>query len=96
MKVVINRRYGGFGISREARELYSKYYLERYKRIGDYHDYDVDRTDPILVRVVEELGEQADGGFAKLKVIEVPDDIEWTINDYDGIEWVAEVHRTWE
>ena len=94
--MVINRRYGGFGISREARELYNKYYLEIYNKTGDYHDYDVDRTDPILVRVVEELGEQADGGFAKLKVIEVPDDIEWTINDNDGIEWVAEVHRTWE
>jgi len=96
MKIVINRRYGGFRISREARELYCKYSLEINKVKGEYHDFDVDRTDPILIRVVEELGDKANGGFAELKIVEVPDDVRWTIKDYDGIEWVAEVHRTWE
>jgi len=58
-------------------------------------DRGLDRDDPILVRVVEELGEKANGRFAELKVIEIPDDVEWTIDEYDGMEWVAEVHRTW-
>jgi hypothetical protein len=25
----------------------------------------------------------------------VPDGVEWTVEEYDGREWVAEVHRTW-
>ena len=56
---------------------------------------DIDRADPILVQVVEELGEEADGTYASLKVVEIPDDVEWQIDEYDGSEWVAEKHRTW-
>jgi hypothetical protein len=54
-----------------------------------------DRTDPILVRVVEEMGEKADGDCAQLKVVEIPDGIEWEIDEYDGTERIAESHRTW-
>lgn len=59
------------------------------------HPRDIDRADPILVQVVEELGEEVDGTYASLKVVEIPDDVEWQIEDYDGSEWVAEKHRTW-
>jgi hypothetical protein len=27
--------------------------------------------------------------------VDIPLDIQWTIEEYDGDEWVAEVHRTW-
>lgn len=55
-----------------------------------------DRADPLLVAVVEELGsDQASGCYAKLRVIEIPDGVEWEIEEYDGMEWVAEKHRTW-
>ena len=30
-----------------------------------------------------------------LKIIEIPDDVDWIIEEYDGNEWVAEKHRTW-
>lgn len=53
------------------------------------------RSDPILVQTVEELGEKANGSCAKLKVIEIPDDIEWEIDEYDGMESVRECHRSW-
>jgi hypothetical protein len=53
------------------------------------------RTHPLLIKVVEELGEQANGRHADLKVVEVPDDVEWTIEEYDGMEHVAQVHETW-
>ena len=56
---------------------------------------DIERNDPILVQVVEEMGSNADGSVAELKIVEVPDDVEWMIEEYDGTEWVAEVHRTW-
>ena len=57
---------------------------------------DIARDDPYLVKVVELLGVKANGSCAKLKVIEIPTDIEWEIEKYDGIEWIAEKHRTWE
>lgn len=63
---------------------------------GSYWDDDaMDRNDPDLVAVVEELGEVADGRHAKLSVIEIPDDVEWTIEEHDGLEHIAEAHRTW-
>ena len=30
-----------------------------------------------------------------LKIIEIPDDVEYTIKEHAGREWVAEKHRTW-
>jgi hypothetical protein len=53
------------------------------------------RSDPALVQVVEELGELASGRFAELKVVEIPDGVEWHIVEYDGMEHIAEAHRTW-
>lgn len=55
----------------------------------------IERTDADLVAVVEELGEKANGNCANLKVVEVPDGVEWEIEEYDGNEHVAEKHRTW-
>jgi hypothetical protein len=54
-----------------------------------------DRSDPLLVQVVEELGETASGRCARLKVVEIPDGVEWQIEEYDGNEHVTEKHCTW-
>lgn len=97
MKVVINRCYGGFSVSEEV-----------YKELGiewdgygyltdtefDVHD-EKNRTNPRFVAAIEKLGEAANGRCARLKVVEVPDDVEWYIDDYDGVESVCEVHRRW-
>lgn len=53
------------------------------------------RDDPLLIQVIEELGPLANGRFAKLKIVDVPDDVEWEIDDYDGRETVKEKHRSW-
>jgi hypothetical protein len=58
-------------------------------------DRDIPRDDPDLVAVVEELGASANGRCASLRVVEVPDGVEWGIDEYDGNEHVAESHRTW-
>lgn len=55
----------------------------------------VARDDPALVNAVHQLGSNAGGEYAKLKVVEVPVDVEWYIEEYDGKEWVAEKHRIW-
>ena len=86
IKVVINDGLGGFGLSSLA-----------LKQLIEW-DVDVDklsRDHPLLVKVVEELGVRANGYCAYLKIIEIPNNTEWIIQDYDGEEWVAEVHRTW-
>ncbi len=92
MKVVINTCFGGFCLSKEAYDFLG---LE-WDRFGyAYNGYDK-RTDPKLIECVETLGYKADGRFANLKVVEIPDDVEWEINYYDGIESIHEVHRVWE
>ena len=53
------------------------------------------RTDKKLVECVETLGEKADGYCAELKVVEIPDDVNWEIDEYDGLESIHEVHRVW-
>ena len=53
------------------------------------------RNDPDLVAAVETLGEKADGMCASLVIVDVPDDVDWYIDEYDGMEHVAERHRTW-
>lgn len=90
MKVVINKCYGGFCLSKEAYE----YLGLAWDGYG--YKYNDHRTDLKLVECVETLGDIASGSLAELKVVEIPDDVDWYIDEYDGIEWIAETHRTWE
>lgn len=98
MKIAINTCYGGFSVSEEALKLYCEYTNTKYnpEELNEYEFNDANhRTDSILIQVIEELGERANGRFANIKIIEIPDEINYIIQDYDGVEWVAEVHRTW-
>jgi hypothetical protein len=61
-----------------------------------FSDRDIARDDPVLVSVVHELGERAWGVHAELKIVEIPAAVKWQIDEYDGWEWVAEVHRRWD
>lgn len=58
-------------------------------------DKNLERDDPVLVQVVEEMGKDANGRCARLKIVEIPDDVEFVIEEWNGIEWIAEKHRTW-
>jgi hypothetical protein len=59
------------------------------------YDRDIERNDPALVQTVEDLGKEASDKYADLKVVEIPDDADWEIDEYDGSEWVSEKHRRW-
>ena len=88
--VVINRCYGGFGLSQIA--------LDRLNELGvkvDNPRSDIERDNPLLVQVVRDLGVKANGPFAELKIVDIPDDVAWHVDGYDGIEHIAEDHRTW-
>ncbi len=86
---------------REDRTNYYRWSLEeqqtsnkrRAKQV--WHECEIQRDDPALVQVVEELGADANARFADLAVVEIPDGVAWQIEEYDGFEHVAEKHRTW-
>lgn len=76
MKIVLNKCYGGFGLSEKACEM-----------LGVKYAWNIKRTDPRLVEVVETLGEEANGNFAELEIVEIPDEAtDWDMQEYDGIE----------
>ena len=90
IKVVINGWYGGFGLSDAA--------LEEYKGLKgitdpNFYYYDIPRDCPVLVEMVERG--DVDGDYSELKVVDIPDGVNWYIEEYDGMEHVAERHRTW-
>ena len=106
MKVVINVRHGGFGLSKRAVLWMAKRGHEGARRevaentavvrlAYTWHYGDGARHDPLLVECVEKLGKKAWGQHAELKVVEIPDGVEYSIEEYDGREHVAERHRTW-
>ena len=55
-----------------------------------FSDRDIfrDRTDPVLIQVIEELGEEANGNFADLQIRELPAGTKYHIDEYDGSETV--------
>ena len=59
------------------------------------YDYYQDRSDPDLIAVIEEIKDQANSWAAEIAIVEIPDYVKWHIDEYDGMEHVAEDHRTW-
>ena len=109
-QIVINQCYGGFGISDQAIEQYARLKgidLERRDSKWNKNGYDyyhkgkfftlnnIERDDPVLIQLVKEMGESANDWASHLKIVEIPGDVDWQIQEYDGMEWVSEKHRTW-
>lgn len=91
MKIVINKCFGGFGLSEKALEYYNELANTKVKYCND-----IPRNDPHLVQVIEELGELAGKWYSELKIVDVPDDVEWYIDEYDGLETIREASREWD
>jgi len=69
---------------------------EIYKNDKDWNYIDVSRDNPILIKAIEEIGvKKSSGEFACLKIVEIPDDVEWEIEEFNGIEHVREKSRVW-
>ena len=93
-QIVINARYGGFGLTVEAMELYTEL-CEAAGVPAHTYSHEIARDCPHLVETILTLGPAADTRYSNLKVVEIPDGVEWSVHEYDGSEWVAENHRTW-
>ena len=107
MKLLINVCYGGYGLSNEALELWAKkknmVLTKKTTEYGDYDyyvdgdqiisDHNIDRDDPTIIEVFEELGsERTSGDHGELSLVELPDGCEYNITEYDGWESIA---NTW-
>ena len=85
MKLVLNKCFGGFGISDSAAEILG---------IDEYAFYDfIDRDDENLISLINEKGSDfVSGPFARLEIVEIPDSYtDYTIDEYDGMERVIYV-----
>lgn len=81
MKLVINRCYGGFGISEWGME-----------KLGIEFSDEISRADMRLIELVEKSPEKVSKMYAKLKVIELPDEMtDFEIIEEDGFEEVIYV-----
>ena len=85
-KIVYNACYGGFGLSHKAEVRYRELSGDPNAERPDI--WAIERDDPILVRVVEELGEEANDSFSDLQIVDLPAGALWRIDEYDGNESV--------
>ena len=101
MKILVNKCFGGFGLSKavydEIGVEWDGYGYITNEDLGiDASDYNAYRSDERLVAAVEKIGEkESSGELACVVIVDVPDGIEWEIEDYDGQESVHECHRSW-
>jgi hypothetical protein len=81
MKLIINTCYGGFSVSKEWAE-----------RLGvDAYDSEELRYNAKLISAIE-AGEDVNGTYAELKVVELPEDCtDYYVEEYDGAESVIYV-----
>ncbi len=108
-KMVINTCWGGFSLSDAAHRRLGSVYVEAddteygfgyywntnpWSQGMESHELEY-RSLPALVEVVELLCDEASGSYARLRVVDVPDDAEVYISEHDGVETVREVHRSW-
>lgn len=95
MKIVLNKCYGGFSLSEEQALAYGFSESELYQGgNGKVYYGEMDRTDPQLIKVVEQG--LPNSWASDLVTVEIPDDAYWSIEDYDGHETLvwseSEIH----
>lgn len=101
VKIAYNDCYGGFDLSTEGKVYLAKLLgytdvkvvnkiLDQVYVNGEYFAtyYGLPRTDPALIKTIEDLGSKADGDYSRLKIREVPAGSRYRIDEYDGLETV--------
>ena len=92
---VNEQKFGGNSYATVPWDEYDRIHAEcleegNYRRANElyFSVSDIDRADPALVQVVEELGEAANDQFAKLRIEELSPGTMYRIDEYDGNESV--------
>jgi hypothetical protein len=91
MKLVLNDCFGGFELSIAAYKVMGVAYTIDARNTtllyaSENFNNSNKRNDPRLIEAVEKLGVDANGKYAKLKIIEIPDGSYFHIQEYDGME----------
>jgi hypothetical protein len=93
--VAVNRCYGGFSLSEKAVEmLRTRLGDPKIKSYSFDSCYDGDdgycRHHPVLIEVINELGEEADGSFAEIEIVYIEEKYKgfYSISEYDGMEGI--------
>ena len=82
MKIVINKCFGGFSVNDN---------IVKMLNLESRYDLEDDRTNVKLIELIES-GEDVNGDYSNLAVVEIPDDAtDYMINEYDGYENVLYV-----
>jgi hypothetical protein len=89
-KLVINKCYGGFSLSKRALNALA---LMKGVEVNDVWEHELPRYDPDLVKIVEHLGAEASGDCADLEVVTIPGR-RFRIREYDGYERVETPETT--
>lgn len=91
-EVAINNCQGGVFLITNAQRIRYNQLAREYNapQLRNSHEVPwVKRDDWILIKSIKDFP------CDDISIVEIPGDIEWTIEEYDGIEWVEEKHRTW-
>ena len=110
MKIVLNKCYGGFQLSdkailwleenkgwkldKEFVKLSSSWALSN-RTLMAKADTEELRINLDVIECVEILKEESHTRLSELRVVEIPDNANWEIDEYDGIERVREVSEVW-
>lgn len=84
-KVVYNSVFGGFGLSKEGLAEYNRMTSKNVK-----HAEAIESDDPILIHLVETMGDAMNTECSRLKIKEFPMKYKWFLKwtEYDGRESV--------
>lgn len=80
MKIAINTKYGGFNLPYEVLD-----------QLGDdIYTFKVKRNDPKMIKLLEKYLEKNSNefGLSRIEIVEIPDNHNFIIEDYDGIETI--------
>lgn len=101
MKIAINKCWGGFVLSKQVYdEMGIKWdgygYLTNEDLEISSDNYNAYRSDKRLIKAIEKIGnKESSGDLAKIVIVEIPDGIDFEIENYDGMESIHEKHRSW-
>ncbi len=91
IKILINNCYGGYCISNKAFELYNNKMKIINPDFKNIEHYEIKRHDPVIVSVFEELGDEFNSTYSKVKIQNIPKKYEnsYDIYEYDGLENIS-------
>ena len=101
MEILVNKCFGGFNVSKAVfDELGIEWTGYGYLCNKDFkivsNNNDAYRADQSFVAAVKKVGLKSSSTFlSEVRITKIPDNIEWEIDNYDGIETIHEVHRRW-